>query len=243
MQGFVEYLKGWQLHPVVDHFTVALILLAIVVDLVASLVSSRLWLRYMAVTLIVLGALAAAGSNVTGGWEADRVWNNVHGPAKELLKKHAWWGDNLPWAFAALAIWRIGVEFVGFLGRARAIYLLAAIIAGGAIIYQGSLGGDLVYDYGVGTALMSNGTQSPQASSAASPVPTAPIPTVYVPPATPATAPSPAAPAVPGGAPSAAITPSAVATPAAPAGGNPAGSPAAPSPSQVASPEAKSTTL
>ncbi|MGH9206096.1 MAG: hypothetical protein ACRD1G_06020, partial [Acidimicrobiales bacterium] len=77
MQGIVELLKGWHLHPVVDHFTVALVLVGIVVDLVASLLPARLWLRYMAATLMVLGAVAAFGSYETGGWEAEWVWEHL----------------------------------------------------------------------------------------------------------------------------------------------------------------------
>jgi uncharacterized membrane protein len=198
MQGVIELLKSWRLHPVVDHFTVALILIAIVTDLVASLASSRLWLRYMALTLMVLGAAAAVGSNFTGGWEAHRVWDNLDGPAKDLLKRHAWWGDKLPWVFGALAVWRLGLQFFGFLAPSRFIYLLVAIVAGGAILYQGKLGGDLVYDYGVGTALLSQtapasaATMAPATPSAPA-IPPAPIPTVYVPPPSPAMAPSPGA--------------------------------------------------
>ena len=36
MQGVIEFIKGWQLHPVVDHFTVALILVAIFVIVILS---------------------------------------------------------------------------------------------------------------------------------------------------------------------------------------------------------------
>ena len=36
----------------------------------------------------------------------------------------------------------------------RVMDLLIVVIAGGVILYQGSLGGKLVYDYGIGTALM-----------------------------------------------------------------------------------------
>src|SRR5579864_2316046 len=77
MQAVVDALKAWQLHPVADHFTVAIVVVAVLADLLASLFASRLWIRYMATFLMVVGALAAWSSNVTGGWEASRVWDNV----------------------------------------------------------------------------------------------------------------------------------------------------------------------
>jgi len=173
MQAVIEYLKGWQPHPFVDHFTVALILLGIVTDLIASLFSARLWMRYMALTLMIVGAIGAAGSNVTGGWEAHRVWGWVSGAGKTVLRNHAWWGNILPWVFGALAIWRLGLQFIGFIAVSRPIYLLAAIIAGALIVYQGHLGSVMVYDYGIGTALLT-GSQAPSPSPVASPAVPAP---------------------------------------------------------------------
>jgi uncharacterized membrane protein len=232
MQGFVEFLKGWQLHPVVDHFTVSLIIIAVVMDLVGSLAPTRLWIRYMAATLMVFGAIAAAGSNLTGGWEADRVWDHLTGPAKEVLAVHAKLGDILPWVFGILAVWRVGLQFAGFLARTRFVYLFAAVVAGGAILYQGSEGGELVYDYGVGTALMTRETPSPAASAGASEQP-APIPTVYVPSpaqASPTTLPS-------------AVVPTPSVTPAAPSKGSASSSPGASPSVEGSPPAAKSTTL
>jgi uncharacterized membrane protein len=170
MQSVIETLKAWQPHPFVDHFTVALILLGIVTDLVASIFSARLWIRYMALTLMIVGALAAAGSNVTGGWEAGRVWDSVSGPGKAVLERHAWWGDVLPWVFGGLALWRLGVQFLGFIAASRPIYLLAAIAAGGLVIYQGHLGSVMVYDYAIGSALTAS---QPTASS---PIPSPAVP-------------------------------------------------------------------
>ena len=170
MQSVIESLKAWQPHPFVDHFTVALILLGILADLVASIFSARLWIRYMALTLMIVGAIGAEGSNVTGGWEAGRIWDSVGGAGKAVLERHARWGDVLPWVFGALAIWRLGVQFVGFIAASRPLYLLAAIVAGAAIIHQGHLGSEMVYDYGIGTALLTSGQ-----AAAPSPLPPGPV--------------------------------------------------------------------
>jgi uncharacterized membrane protein len=220
MQGIVEFLKGSGLHPVVDHFTVALVLVAILIDLVASLMPARTWLRSTAALLMLLGALAAAGSKVTGGWEAERVWEHLTGPAKDTLKSHAQLGEYLTWGLAGLALWRLAIQFIGFLASTRFIYLIVALIAGGLILYQGDMGGDLVYQFGVGTALTN--TETPAQSGAPTPAlePT-PMPTVYAPPANPV-APEPTAATM-------SSPPASNATPAMPApSASPAASPATP---------------
>ena len=120
----------------------------------------------------------------------------------------------------------------------RGLYLLFAILAAVAIAYQGYLGGKLVYDYGIGTALFNAGS-SPASPQSEATGPATPIPTVYVPTATvtpAAEAPSAAsAGATPAGGASASATasamPSAAAAPATPA--------AAPSP--AAQPSASTT--
>jgi uncharacterized membrane protein len=238
MQAVVEALKAWQLHPVADHFTVAIVVIAVLADLAASLLASRIWIRYMATFLMVIGALAAWSSNVTGGWEASRVWDNVTGPAKDVLITHAELGGWLPWVITALAIWRVGIQFLGFIAGLRPIYLLAAIVGVGVLLYQGHEGGELVYTYGVGTAVMpvASNTASPSPEASPSGEPFA-IPTVYVPTTTPtpqATVPGALAPA-----PSASARPSAAASPASPAVPAPrAATPSASSPATPAKPPA-----
>lgn len=262
MQALVETIKAWQPHPVVDHFTLALIIVAILIDLLASILPSRIWLRYSALTIMVLGTAAAWGSQLTGGWEAGRVWENVKGPALEVLKRHAWLGDYLPWVFLVLAVWRLGIQFLGFIAGTRPIYLMVAVVAGGVMFYQGSLGGKLVYDYGVGTALMPTAapTASPQPEPSVTPAAPASLPTVFNPSAsaTPEVTPSPAASAAPGsGSPSPeaspaspsmpsegatpAVSPSPVATPSAPGGTpvNPPGAESSPSASSGVTPTPK----
>jgi uncharacterized membrane protein len=228
MQGLLEAIQKWHIHPAIDHFTVALLIVAVAADLIASMFSTRLWLRYAALALMIAGTAAAWGSNVSGGWEADRIWNAVKavgGPGYAVLQRHAWLGDWLPWVFLVLAVWRLGVQLFGFMAGTRSLYLLVAVPAVIVLSYQGYLGGKMVYDYGVGTALFAAAppTPSPQAEATG---PATPLPTVYVPaatvtpeaaapgivPSTSATAsamPSAAAPAMPSAAPSFTPQPSA----------------------------------
>jgi|HubBroStandDraft_4_1064222.scaffolds.fasta_scaffold146390_2 uncharacterized membrane protein len=182
MDAVVKFLQPYQLHPVADHFSVALLFVAVLIDLVASMSPTRVWLRYTALTLMVLGALAAGASFLTGDMEADRIWNALGQPARDVLKRHAELGEYLAIAFGVLAVWRILIQGFGFMAGSRAIYLIVAILAIATLGYSAHLGGVLVYDYGAGTALMA---AAPVPSEGASPAsetsPAAPIPTVTVP--------------------------------------------------------------
>ena len=229
MEAFEKLLGGMQLHPVADHYTVALLTVAVVIDLVASLFPSRFWLRNMALTLMILGALAAAASYWTGDIETDRIWDMMSPEARQYFKGsvhflgHGALGYELMFVFAALAIWRLLTAILGFMQETRGLYLLAAMIALGFVFYQGHTGGQLVYHYGVGTGSMASGampapTPAPQEAT--------PIPSVYVPPATPA-------PAIPSAAASPASSAGSLMPPAASA------SPAIPKPSAPIIPKAR----
>ena len=179
MDAVVKFLQPYQLHPVADHFSVALLFVAVLIDLFAG---GRIWLRYTAVLLMILGALAAGASYLTGDMEADRIWNALGQPARDVLHRHAQLGVYLAITFGVLAVWRIMIQGFGFMAGTRAIYLIVAIIAIATLGYSAHLGGVLVYDYGAGTALMA---AAPVPSEGASPAsetsPAGPIPTVTVP--------------------------------------------------------------
>jgi uncharacterized membrane protein len=219
MDAVVKFLEPYQLHPVVDHFSVALLIVAVLIDIVASASPTRIWLRYTALLLTVLGAIAAGASYFTGGMEADRIWDALGQPAKDVLKTHAELGEYLAITFGVLAVWRIMIQAFGFMAGSRAIYIIVAFVAIVALGYQSHLGGVLVYDYGAGTALMA---AAPVPSEAASPAPepsqAGPLPTVSVPTpeATISAPPSPAA---------AESKPAAASTPASSPSGSPSGAP------------------
>jgi uncharacterized membrane protein len=190
MQDIVTTLQAWQFHPVANHFTIALLTVAIVTDLIASLFPTRIWLRYMALTLTVVGAGSAALSYVSGGWEAQRMEESLKtltSPAVEIFKFHAQLGQILGYAFTALAFWRILIQVTDYVARFRPLYLLVAIGALAALLFQGLRGGEMVFLYGIGTRVMAaSPIATPQAAASAS-APTSPTsrPTVFNPPPTP----------------------------------------------------------
>ena len=182
MDAVVKFLEPYQLHPVVDHFSMALLIVAVLIDLVASTAPNRIWLRYTALLLMILGAIAAGASYFTGDMEADRIWNALGQPAKDVLHRHAQLGTYLAIAFGVLALWRILIQAFGFVAGTRPLYLIFALVAIVALGYQGHLGGVLVFDYGAGTALMASApVPSEAASPESAPTSAGPIPTVSVP--------------------------------------------------------------
>ena len=86
-------LQRWDLHPVVDHFTISLLVVGVLIDLIANLAPTRIWLRYTALSLMILGAIAAGASYFTGGLEANRVFDAMSEPAKQIFGHHAKLGD------------------------------------------------------------------------------------------------------------------------------------------------------
>jgi uncharacterized membrane protein len=191
MENIEKVFSSWQLHPVIDHFSIALLVVAVAIDLAALVFSNRPSLRHTALTLMIIGAVAAAGSYWTGDMEGDRVWDLVKdSKVHDVLKLHAQIGYYLMLVFAALALWRILIEFVGFMRSTGQIYLVVAVLAVAALLYQGSLGGELVYRYGVGTQAMAASASAVAAEQPKPAQPTTveaptPIPTVYVPTAAP----------------------------------------------------------
>ena len=217
MDALAHFLTPLDLHPVADHFTVALLMVGVLIDLIASLFPLRAWLRYMALTLRVLGALSAGSSYLTGDMEAGRIWNALSEPAKAVLHRHAFLAQIAAIVFGVLALWRVLIEGIAAFRGTRPVYLIVAFIAVCGLGYVGHLGGVLVYTYGAGTQLMAAEQSATLAATpSASPAVPAPLPTVSVP--TPEPSPAP-----PG-----AVAPSIVGSPT-------------PAPSQTSSPAASPT--
>jgi len=170
---FAELVRKYHLHPIVDHFTIALLTFGIAAELIAAvaIVISRgragfiatggEKLRGTSLMLMIAGAVASVLSYFSGDAEADRLWDTMTPAAQQILSasdgasaylSHAVLGQYLMYTFLILAVWRVLIELSSRLQRARVVFLIVATIAAGALLYQGKTGGELVYEHGVGAA-------------------------------------------------------------------------------------------
>ena len=170
---FAQLVSTYHLHPIVDHFTIALLTFGIAAELFSAAailfsVDSVRWLsgwaaklRNMSLFLMIAGAVAAVLSYFTGDAEADRLWDTMSPAAQQILASsdgasaylsHAVLGQYLMYAFLILAAWRVMLELSTRIERTRVAFLAVAIVAAGALLYQGKTGGELVYEHGVGAS-------------------------------------------------------------------------------------------
>jgi uncharacterized membrane protein len=176
---FAYLVSTYHLHPIVDHFTIALLTFGIATEIFAAAASllSRdragfvsVWghrLRSAALLLMIGGAAASVLSYFTGDEEADRLWDTMSPAAQQILLSsngpdylsHAILGHRLMYAFLILAAWRVMLELSRHFERTRLAFLIVAMVAASALLYQGKTGGELVYEHGVGMERRIAGTQ------------------------------------------------------------------------------------
>lgn len=168
---FVHLVSTYHLHPIVDHFTIALLTFGIAAEILSAaaivLTGGRAgfvsdWaqmLRGTSLIMMVAGPIAGLLSYFTGDAEADRLWDTMSPAAQQILassngahdyQSHAVLGQYLMYAFLILAAWRVMIELSKRLERTRIAFIVVAIVAAGALLYQGKTGGELVYEHGVG---------------------------------------------------------------------------------------------
>jgi uncharacterized membrane protein len=176
---FAQLVSTYHLHPIVDHFTIALLTFGIAAEILAAAAillfrnSERVsaWsdkLRSTSLMLMIGGAAAGILSYFSGDAEADRLWDTMSPAAQQILASsngapdylsHAILGHYLMYAFLILAAWRVMLELSSRLARTRIAFLAVAIVAAGALLYQGKTGGELVYEQGVGMTHMTGHAQ------------------------------------------------------------------------------------
>jgi uncharacterized membrane protein len=163
----------YHLHPITDHFTIALLSIGVLADVAGWGIAASLGNRWPSISifaarlraavpvLLIPGAVFAVCSRLSGEIEADRVWDALSPAAQQILfsdtgpapfLSHAVLGSYLMYSFGALAVWRILLEVWTTVRRSQVAYFAAALIALCALLYQGNTGGELVYDHAAGTS-------------------------------------------------------------------------------------------
>jgi uncharacterized membrane protein len=143
---------GWapNLHPLIIHFPIALLIAAAMVDLVDALFERPAWLGSGAASLYVAGAAAAVVAYVTGRQAAATVF--VPGMAHPIVEDHRAWALLTVWYVGIVAAARLSALLAGFpRARAHRVLLLTAALIGVLFLQQtAERGARLVYEHGVG---------------------------------------------------------------------------------------------
>ena len=134
------------LHPLLVHFPIALLIASFLFDLIAAL-SKRDTFEKAAFWNLTFGLIAAAVTAVAGLQAEESV---PPFPAmRETVERHETLAFITLGAFALLFLWRVakgGKLFVRF----RVYYLLLAFIGVLSLSATAYYGGELVYKFGVG---------------------------------------------------------------------------------------------
>jgi uncharacterized membrane protein len=146
MEPFAGLREMPNLHPIVVHFPIALLPVALGFDLLGWLFRSR-DLHAAGRWALWVGTLSAAAAVVTGLDGADDVHPYVSDAAEQLMELH----ENLQLgtlgAALGLSLWRLVAR--PFPTRGRLVYLLFAAAMVANMMVASDLGGQMVFLHGV----------------------------------------------------------------------------------------------
>ncbi len=147
---FIDSLPN--LHPAVSHFPIALVVVAILFDLV-SLVTDRQWLDRAAAALYGLGAVGAVGAYITGQRASEQI--DIPPESMSAVSDHA----DIALVFLAVVVPLAAIRVVlAYRDRdtdslslkpVRAVAVVVALVAGGLVLHTANLGGALVFEHGL----------------------------------------------------------------------------------------------
>jgi uncharacterized membrane protein len=137
-------------HPLVIHFPIVLLVMAALVDLVDAVCARPPWLGSAATTLYVAGAAAAVAAYLTGVQAGSVVF--VPGMAHPLVEDHRQWALVTAGYASGAAVIRWVARHAGFpRTRSHRLWMVTAGAIGVLLLQQtAERGARLVYEYGVG---------------------------------------------------------------------------------------------
>ncbi len=137
------------IHPFIVHFPIALLVVAVLVDVIRVFVKNQAWLQNMVLTLYAAGTVGLIASFLSGRHAVDTV--SVTGDAIPVVTSHEDWALYTMIYFIAFTLLRIWTWWKN-LEMKQPVFIgliLLAFAGTGMLWYTGELGAKLVYKHGV----------------------------------------------------------------------------------------------
>ena len=140
------------LHPLLVHFPVTLLISAVAVDLASLLMPARPAVRDTATVFYCAGALMAMAAYFSGLSAAQGM--SVSPEESAALTAHFTWADRTTWFFVFFASLRMALSYIWRpSGRWAALAaVMVAMVGVGMLVVTADRGGRLVFQYGLGVA-------------------------------------------------------------------------------------------
>ena len=138
------------IHPLVIHFPIALLVAAAMTDLAGLLLRDRTSVRDAASLLYTAGAVCAVVAYFTGPHAGETVL--LPAMANALVNEHADWAFRATWFFVFFASIRLALSFIiRVSGYTATLVSFAAGFVGLYLLFEtAERGGRLVFEHGVG---------------------------------------------------------------------------------------------
>ena len=136
------------IHPMLVHFPIVLLVAAVGTDLLALFLKRQTWLRPMATSLYVTGAVAAGVAYATGLQAAAEVF--VPGMAHPIVAEHRTWALAATVGAGAMAATRLALQRTSRKTHVHIGLVLAGLVLLLLVQQTAERGARLVYEQGVG---------------------------------------------------------------------------------------------
>jgi uncharacterized membrane protein len=147
-------------HPIIVHFTIALLSIAVITDFL-YLLSKKENFWHFATYLLILGTLSSIGAVLSGHQAENSVLLDPQ--TRTMVDSHALSGEITMWIFITLSTLRfVLIKFKKFEEPVKWVYYIIGLTALAFLFRTGILGGEMVYIHGVGTSdKVKESTQKP----------------------------------------------------------------------------------
>jgi len=149
----MDLIPEWapNIHPLLVHFPIAIILLAVMMDLLNFILPDKWWDDLKTTILYGIGAVSAIAAYYTGTLAADSVF--LPAEAQTVLTEHADWAWWTVWFFGIYALLRILLHWYEKMDqRSIRIATFVLVMPGVFFLFEtGDHGAKMVFGYGAGT--------------------------------------------------------------------------------------------